>query len=216
MDRVAVRQLGILPYQTAYDRMQRFTQARTAQTWDEIWLVEHPPVFTLGKAADPANILHAGQVPVVRTDRGGDVTYHGPGQAVVYLLMDLRRRFNRLWVQTLVAGLEAAVLQVLAQHQIQGERHPGAPGIYIPAHQGAKIAALGLKVNRNGCAYHGLALNVAMDLAPFSQINPCGYPGLPVTDMKTEGAVCSVHDIQSELVQALAHQIGFTVSREQS
>ncbi len=216
MDAVTVRQLGRLPYQTVYDRMRGFTRVRTVQTPDEIWLVEHPPVFTLGKGGDPANILDAGQVPEVRTDRGGDVTYHGPGQAVVYLLMDLRRRFNRLWVQAFVAGLEAAVLQVLAQHQIQGERHPGAPGIYVPARQGAKIAALGLKVDRKGCAYHGLALNVAMDLAPFSQINPCGYPGLAVTDMRTEGADCSVHDIQSELVQALARQIGFTVREGRS
>ena len=211
MEAVTVRQLGILPYQVAFDRMQQFTQVRTPQTLDEIWLVEHPSVFTLGKAADPANILNAGQIPVVRTDRGGDATYHGPGQAVVYLLIDLRRRFNRLWVQAFVAGLEAAVLQVLAQHQIQGERHLGAPGIYIPTHQGAKIAALGLKVNRKGYTYHGLALNVAMDLAPFSQINPCGYPGLTVTDMKTEGADCQVNGIQSELVRALAHHIGFTI-----
>lgn len=211
MDAVTVRQLGVIPYQAAYDRMLQFIQARTAQTVDEIWLVEHPPVLTLGKAADPANILDAGQIPVVRTDRGGDVTYHGPGQAVVYLLIDLRRRFNRLWVQAFVAGLEAAVLQVLAQHQIQGERHPGAPGIYIPAHQGAKIAALGLKVNRKGYTYHGLALNVDMDLVPFSRINPCGYPGLAVTDMKTEGADCQVKGIQSELVQALAHHLGFTI-----
>lgn len=215
MDKVVVRQLGILPYQMVYGWMQRFTQARTIETPDEIWLVEHPPVFTLGKAADPANILNAGQIPVVRTDRGGDVTYHGLGQAVIYLLFDLRRRFNGLWVKRFVAGMETAVLQVLAQYQIQGERHPGAPGVYVPAHQSAKIAALGLKVNSRGQTYHGLALNVDMDLAPFSQVNPCGYPGLVVTDMKTEGAACQVKDIQSELVQALAHHIGFTVGKVQ-
>ncbi len=216
MDEAIVRQLGLMAYQFAYERMQRFTLARTAQTADEIWLVEHPPTFTLGKAADPANILNADQIPVIMTDRGGDVTYHGPGQAVVYLMFDLRRRFNRFRLHDFVFRLEAAILQVLAQHVIQGERHLGAPGIYVPARQGAKIAAIGLKVNSRGCSYHGLALNVAMNLAPFSQINPCGYPGLVVTDMKTEGTVCQVNDIQLELAQALAYHIGFTVRKEPS
>ena len=212
MDAVRVRQLGMVPYESAFSQMVQFTQQRTAQTPDEIWLVEHPPVYTLGKAADSANVLSAGSIPVIETDRGGDVTYHGPGQAVVYLLIDLKRRFNRLWVHRLVTQIEEAVIQVLAQHQIHGERHSGVPGIYIPANQGAKIAALGLKVTGQGYTYHGLSLNVAMDLSPFSDINPCGYAGLPVTDMKTEGAVCRVQDIQQALVNALADTIGFRMA----
>lgn len=208
---VIVRQLGNIPYQSAYDRMRQFTQTRTVQTLDEIWLVEHPPVFTLGRAAGRNHILDAGQIPIVETDRGGEVTYHGPGQAVLYLMFDLHRRFKRLWIHDFVFRLEAAVLQVLAQHQLQGERRAGAPGIYMPVHQDAKIAALGLKVNHRGHSYHGLALNVDMDIAPFSQIDPCGYPGLAVTDMKTLGVSCQVTDIQLELVKALAANIGFTV-----
>lgn len=211
MDAVRIRQLGRVPYKSTYHQMVQFTQQRNAQTPDEIWLVEHPPVFTLGKAADTANVLSAGAIPVIQTDRGGDVTYHGFGQAVVYLLLDLKRRFNRLWVHRLVTQMEEAVIQVLAQHQIHGERHQGAPGIYIPVHQGAKIAALGLKVTGRGCTYHGLALNVDMDLSPFSAINPCGYTGLPVTDMKTEGVLCQVADIQMALVKALADTVGFNV-----
>lgn len=214
MDAVIVRQFGMEPYQTVYNGMLRFTESRHAQSPDEIWLVEHPPVFTLGRMADRTHILDAGQVPVVGTDRGGEVTYHGPGQAVIYLLLDLRKRFSRLWIHDLVFKLEASVLQVLAQHRLRGERRPGAPGIYMPACQGAKIAALGLKINRKGCTYHGFALNVDMDLAPFNQINPCGYPGLAVTDMKAMGAICQVKDIQSELVKALANNIGFVVKEE--
>jgi len=216
MEALIVRQLGQVAYQTVYDRMRQFTHTRTGQTPDEIWLVEHPPVFTLGKAADCTNILDASGIPVVWTDRGGDVTYHGFGQAVVYLLLDLHRRFNSFWVRDLVFRIEASILKVLAKYKIQGERHPGAPGIYIPARHGAKIAAIGLKVNSRGCSYHGLALNVDMDLTPFCQINPCGYPGLTVTDMKTERATCQVRDIQTELIQALAVNIGFSVTEDQS
>ncbi len=211
MDAVIVRQLGVVPYSAIFDRMRHFTLTRTKETPDEIWLVGHPPVFTLGKSADRSNILDAGDIPTIETDRGGDVTYHGPGQAVVYLLWDLIRRFGHLQVRGLVAQIEEAVLDVLSAHHIVGERHAGAPGIYIPAQQGAKIAALGLKVNHKGHSYHGLALNVAMDLAPFTRINPCGYPGLAVTDMKTSGTSCQVTDIQQALVSALAARIGFSV-----
>ncbi|MBR6000676.1 MAG: lipoyl(octanoyl) transferase LipB [Oxalobacter sp.] len=211
MDAVIIRQLGIAPYSVTFDQMRHFTLTRTEDTPDEIWFVEHPPVFTLGKSANRSNILDAGNIPTIKTDRGGDVTYHGPGQAVVYLLWDLVRRFGRLRVRELVTQIEEAVLEVLSEHQIKGERHAGTPGIYIPARQGAKIAALGLKVNHKGYSYHGFALNVAMDLAPFTQINPCGYPGLTVTDMKTLGASCQVVDIQSALVKALASKIGFSV-----
>ena len=211
MDAVRVRQLGMLPYESAFSQMVQFTQQRTAQTPDEIWLVEHPPVYTLGKAADSANVLSAGLIPVIETDRGGDVTYHGPGQAVVYLLLDLKRRFNRLWVHRLVTQIEEAVIQVLALHQIHGERRSGAPGVYIPSHQDAKIAALGLKVMWRGCTYHGVALNVDMDLSPFHAINPCGYAGLMVTDMKTEGVICQVPEIQHDLVRSLADTVGFSI-----
>ncbi|MBR6000555.1 MAG: lipoyl(octanoyl) transferase LipB [Oxalobacter sp.] len=203
--------MGLTPYSVTFDQMRHFTFTRTKKTPDEIWLVEHPPVFTLGKSADRSNILDAGNIPTIKTDRGGDVTYHGPGQAVVYLLWDLVRRLGLFRVRDLVTQIEEAILDVLSAHHIEGERHAGAPGVYIPAQQGAKIAALGLKINHKGFSYHGLALNVAMDLAPFTRINPCGFPGLAVTDMKTSGASCQVTDIQQALVSALATKIGFSV-----
>jgi lipoyl(octanoyl) transferase len=171
------RRLGLREYAPTVAAMQEFTEGRTATTPDEVWLLEHPPVYTLGRAALPGHVLDAGTVPVVRTDRGGQVTYHGPGQLVVYPLLDLRRR--NLGIKPLVHLLEECVIELLAGYAIQAERRPGAPGVYVG---GAKIAALGLRVRR-GCSYHGLSLNVDMDLAPFGRINPCGYPGLPVTQL---------------------------------
>ena len=206
-----VKRLGRLPYETVLQEMLAFSGNRNRQTPDEIWVVEHEPVFTLGQAADMSHVLNAHQIPVIQTDRGGEVTYHGPGQAVVYPLIDLRRRFeNKLLVRELVFRIEAAVIDVLALHNVIGERRAGAPGIYIPhlpeygINQGAKIAALGLKVKSNGTVYHGLALNVDMDLEPFTWIDPCGYAGLKVTDMKSLGLDCQIEDIQSELVDALS------------
>ena len=217
---VIVKRLGRKAYGTVFQKMREFSESRTRQMPDEIWVVEHEPVFTLGQAADMSHVINAHQLPVVQTDRGGEVTYHGPGQAVVYPLIDLRRRFdNKLLVRELVFRIEAAIIDVLAFHNVPGERRAGAPGIYIPylpkygIHQGAKIAALGLKVKSNGTVYHGLALNVAMDLEPFTWIDPCGYAGLKVTDMKSLGVVCRLEDIQSELVDALS--IRLDLKREQ-
>jgi lipoyl(octanoyl) transferase len=166
--------------------MRDFTAARSADTPDEVWLCQHPPVFTQGLAGRPEHLLRDIGVPVVKIDRGGQITYHGPGQLVAYLLLDLRRR--GLTVKGLVNRIEQAVIDLLAGYGIAGERREGAPGVYVG---GAKIAALGLKI-RNGCSYHGLSLNVAMDLAPFSAINPCGYEGLAVAQL---AELCGESDI---------------------
>jgi lipoyl(octanoyl) transferase len=186
--------------------MRAFTDARTPDTRDELWIVEHPPVYTLGLGADPAHVLDAHGIPVVQTDRGGEVTFHGPGQVVIYLLMDLRRRPGaRLFAREFVHKIEQSVVETLAAYNLSGEREPGAPGIYVSdgAWKGAKIAALGLKVRGNGCTYHGVSLNVAMDLAPFSWINPCGYEGLATVDMKTLGVDAPLRDVQLALARNL-------------
>lgn len=174
---LTARRLGLREYAPVVDAMRGFTETRAATTGDEIWLLEHPPVYTLGRAALLDHVLEAGTIPVVRTDRGGQVTYHGPGQIVVYPLLDLRRR--GLGIKHFVHLLEECVIELLAGYRIRAERRPGAPGVYV---DGAKIAALGLRVRR-GCSYHGVSLNVDMDLAPFARINPCGYPGLRVTQL---------------------------------
>jgi lipoyl(octanoyl) transferase len=201
-----IRQRGLESYGITYAAMRAFTDARNAQTADELWIVEHPPVFTLGLAADPSHVLDAHGIPVVQTDRGGEVTYHGPGQVVIYLLLDLRRNAAaRLFARELVNKIEQAVIDTLAAYNLASERKPGAPGIYLsdgPA-QGAKIAALGLKIRGNGCTYHGVSLNVAMDLTPFSWINPCGYAGLATTDMHSLGAQANLAAVQDELAEKL-------------
>tara|TARA_R110001599_G_scaffold64023_4_gene179372 strand:+ start:47215 stop:47802 length:588 start_codon:yes stop_codon:yes gene_type:complete len=187
--------------------MRAFTDARTAQTADELWIVEHPPVFTLGLGADPTHVLEAHDVAVVQTDRGGEVTYHGPGQVVIYLLLDLRRHRNdaRLFARELVNKIEQAVIDTLAAYNLACERKLGAPGIYLSEGplQGAKIAALGLKIRGNGCTYHGVSLNVAMDLTPFSWINPCGYEGLVTADMRTLGVDTTLDAVQTMLAERL-------------
>lgn len=172
---IILRRLGRVDYEPTWRAMQEFTARRTADTTDELWLLEHPPVFTLGQAGKREHVLTDVGIPVVTIDRGGQVTYHGPGQVVVYLLLDLRRR--GYGVKELVNRLEQAVIDLLAVHGITAERLAGAPGVYV---NGAKIAALGLRI-RNGCSYHGLALNVDLDLAPYAAINPCGYAGMAVT-----------------------------------
>jgi lipoyl(octanoyl) transferase len=174
---LTVRRLGRREYAPVVDRMREFTETRTAATRDEVWLLEHPPVFTLGRAALAEHVLDPGPVPVVRTDRGGQVTYHGPGQLVIYPLLDLRR--HGLGVRHFVSLLEGCVIELLAGYGIAAGRRAGAPGVYVG---GEKIAALGLRVRR-GCSYHGISLNVDMDLAPFTRIHPCGYPGLRVTQL---------------------------------
>ncbi|WP_343032173.1 lipoyl(octanoyl) transferase LipB [Allochromatium palmeri] len=168
---------GLQDYTATWAAMRTFTDAREASTPDELWLLEHPPVFTLGQAGRPEHLLAPGTIPVIQTDRGGQVTYHGPGQLIAYLLLDLRRA--GIGVKRLVERLEQSVIDLLAEQGVEAERRADAPGVYVA---GAKIASLGLRV-RNGCSYHGLALNVDMDLEPFSRINPCGYAGLAVTQL---------------------------------
>lgn len=170
-----VRHLGRVEYTPTWHAMQRFTAERDADTADELWLCEHPPVYTLGQAGKPEHLLVDNGIPLVRIDRGGQITYHGPGQVVAYLLLDLPRRTLR--VRELVTRIEQAIIDLLAGHGVRAERHDGAPGVYVGP---AKVAALGLRI-RNGRSYHGLSLNVDMDLAPFAAINPCGYAGMPVT-----------------------------------
>ncbi len=198
--------------------MRAFTEARTVDTPDEIWLVEHPPVFTLGQAGNPAHLLAADPaIPLVKVDRGGQITYHGPGQVLAYLLLDLRRR--KLMVRELVTRIEQGVIDTLAAYNLVGVRRPGAPGIYVapgPAargHEGAKIAALGLKI-RNGCSYHGVSLNVEMDLRPFLAINPCGYAGLETVDMATLGVAAGWQQVAETLAAQLAANLdGATAHR---
>ena len=176
-----VKRLGRVDYAPTFQAMQEFTAARTPETPDELWVVEHPPVFTLGQAGKPEHILSDIGIPVVKIDRGGQVTYHGPGQVVIYLLLDLSRL--KIKVRELVTAIEQALIDFLADHGVTAERRAGAPGVYVGA---AKIAALGLKI-KNGCSYHGLSLNVDMDLHPFTAINPCGYAGLAVTQTRDLG-----------------------------
>jgi lipoyl(octanoyl) transferase len=198
-------QRGYEAYETTFSAMRAFTDARTATTANQLWMVEHPPVFTLGLGADSAHIIDAHDIPIVQTDRGGEVTYHGPGQAVIYLLFDLRRQSRKILPREFVSRIEQAVIDTLAAYNLSGERKLGAPGIYIAKgeHQGAKIAALGLKIRGNGCTYHGVSLNVGMDLEPFSWINPCGYPGLQTIDMNTLGVTTSLTEAQ----QCLTHHL---------
>lgn len=200
---LSVRWRGVEPYEVSFASMRAFTEARGPDTGDEIWLVEHPPVYTLGQAGDPAHLLVAdSRIPLVKVDRGGQITYHGPGQIVVYLLLDLRRR--KLMVRTLVTRIEEAVIETLAAYNLGSVRKAGAPGIYVESgpHEGAKIAALGLKI-RNGCSYHGLSLNVKMDLRPFLAINPCGYAGLETVDMASLEAAADWNDVAHTLVRRL-------------
>jgi lipoyl(octanoyl) transferase len=207
-----VKHLGLADYAKTYEAMQLFTKERTSETPDEIWVLQHPPVFTLGLAGDVSN-LHSpsDQIPLVQVDRGGEITYHGPGQIVVYLLLDLRRL--GIFVKELVSRIEQAVIDTLADFGIRAERQPGAPGIYLSADSGvpsewvgSKIAALGLKVSK-GCSYHGLALNVATDLEAFQRIHPCGYEGLKTVDMLTLGIKDNIDTISQKLLQHLQKQL---------
>jgi lipoyl(octanoyl) transferase len=177
--------------------MQAFTAERNAETPDELWLLQHPPVYTLGLAGKAEHLLTPSEVPIVKIDRGGQITYHGPGQAVIYLLIDLHRR--KLMVRQMVRLMEQALIDVLADWRIEAERRDGAPGVYV---DDAKIAALGLKISR-GCSYHGLALNVDMDLSPFERINPCGYEGLACTQLRDLGVTVTVAEAHARLAARL-------------
>jgi lipoyl(octanoyl) transferase len=192
-----VRRLGRAAFEPTWQAMRAFNQARGPATPDEIWLLEHEPVFTLGLAGRREHVLDPGAIPVVRCDRGGQVTYHAPGQVVAYVLLDLRRA--PLGVKELVRRLEQAVIEVLAHYGIRGARRAGMPGVYI---DGAKVAAVGLRIAK-GCSYHGLSLNVDMDLGPYARIDPCGYPGLASTRLADHGVRDSIDAVQQKLLDAL-------------
>jgi lipoyl(octanoyl) transferase len=198
------RRLGRVDYLPTWRAMQCFTLERGPETPDELWLLEHPPVFTTGLNAKPEHLLDPGDIPVIPIDRGGQVTYHGPGQLVAYLLADLGRR--RLGVQALVRTLEQAVIDLLADHGVEARARRDAPGVYVG---GAKVAALGLRVKKGRC-YHGLALNLDMDLEPFRRINPCGYPGLAVTQLRDLGISAPIEQVSRQLEAHLARLLGYT------
>ncbi len=196
-----VRRLGLADYEPTWRAMQAFTDDRGPGTPDEIWLVEHPPVFTLGLAGKPEHVLAPGDIPVVNVDRGGQVTYHGPGQVVIYPLLDVRRR--RLGVRQLVTLLEESVVALLADHGVIAYPRPDAPGVYV---DDAKIAALGLRIRR-GASYHGVALNVAMDLEPFSRINPCGHAGMQVIQVRDLTPDATLDDMAEGLLQQILRRL---------
>ena len=197
------RRLGRREYGPVFDAMRAFTDTRAADTLDELWSVEHPPVFTQGLAGKAEHLLAPGDIPVIRVDRGGQVTYHGPGQVVVYCLLDVRRLgFS---VRALVTALERSVIDLLAAHGVAAHARPDAPGVYVGD---AKVASLGLRI-RQGRSYHGLSLNVAMDLEPFTRINPCGYRGLRVTQLRDLGIGLSPDAAAGELLSSLGRQLGY-------
>ena len=202
---VAIRALGRTEYEPTWRAMQAFTAARAPDTPDEIWLTEHPPVYTLGLAGRREHLLRANGIPVIKVDRGGQVTYHGPGQLVVYLLCDLRRA--KLGVRAAVRSIESGVIEWLDSLGVSAYGKPAAPGVYTLVYRvEAKIAALGLRVS-NGCTYHGLAVNIAMDLSPFGDINPCGYRGLAVTQLADLGVARTVDEAGSELAPIVAARL---------
>ena len=200
-----LRDLGRQPYEPVWRAMQRFTDARDEATEDEVWVVEHEPVFTLGQAGKPEHVLMPGEIPVLHVDRGGQVTYHGPGQIVVYPLLDLQRL--KIGVRDYVHRIEQAIIDTLAEWNIVAARRDGAPGVYVGD---AKVAALGIRVRR-GCTFHGLAFNIDMDLAPFHRINPCGYAGLQVTSMLDLGGPSSLDAVKPVLLDKLANQFGLAL-----
>jgi len=203
MATLIIRQLGHQAYEPCWHAMQAFTEQRNDATKDEIWSVEHPPVFTLGRAGRREHIHHVGDIPVVHVDRGGQITYHGPGQLVLYLLIDLKR--HSWGIRHLVSLIETAIIEILAAYQIDAATKEGAPGVYV---DGNKIAALGMRV-RKGCTFHGLSLNVAMDLTPFLQIDPCGYPGLAVTQTCELSNLKDPTQAERDLLSHLTHRLEY-------
>lgn len=203
-----VTDLGLQPYEQVWAAMTEFTNTRTSETIDQLWLVQHPPVFTQGQAGKAEHLLIPGDIPVVQSDRGGQVTYHGPGQLVAYPLLDLRRL--KMGVRDLVTAIEQTIVATLAHYQIEAFPKPDAPGVYVSTEGRVdKIASLGLRVRRS-CSFHGLALNVAMDLSPFLRINPCGYQGLAMTQMQNLlPKPISVENVQQQLVIQFAQKLGY-------
>jgi lipoyl(octanoyl) transferase len=203
---VLVKDLGRTQYCEVFDQMRAFTNERNQTTPDEIWLTEHEPVFTQGQAGKAEHLLAPGTIPVVQTDRGGQVTYHGPGQIVAYLLFDIRRL--GINVRGLVSGIEDSIISLLSHYRVTGQARADAPGVYVG---GAKVAALGLRVRR-GCSYHGLSLNVQMDLAPFAMINPCGLSDVTVTQLADLGGPSSTSQVKPLLLDTLAETYGINLS----
>jgi len=203
-----LRYLGVQPYQSTFERMQAFTNERSRETPDEIWVLEHEPVFTQGQAGKAEHLLNPGDIPVVQVDRGGQVTYHGPGQLVIYLMLDLKR--NNLGVRDLVTLMEAAVVDLLSEFGIEAAPKPDAPGVYV---EGRKICSLGLRVRR-GCSFHGLALNVDMNLEPFLRINPCGYAGLEMTQLAMLTEQVEISQVAKQLLTILVRRIGYNATQE--
>ncbi len=208
---VIVRQLGRQPYEPIWRAMSEFTDNREQDTGDEFWLVEHEPVFTQGQAGKAEHILAPGDIPVVQVDRGGQVTYHGPGQQVVYFLINLRRK--GMGVRELVSHIEQSVVDSLKEFGITANARPDAPGVYVP--DGAKICSLGLRI-RKGCSFHGLALNVNLDLEPFSRINPCGYAGMAVTNISEQGGPDNLKQVEPTLIKHLMANLGYNSANIQS
>jgi len=200
LNSVLVRQLGYQEYEPVWKKMQAFTEQRDANTEDEIWLLQHPPVFTQGLNGKPEHILSSSTIPVIEIDRGGQVTYHGPGQLIVYCLIDLKRK--NFGIRQMVSALEQSVIDFLADLQIKAVARKDAPGVYV---DDAKISALGLRVKR-GCSYHGLSINIDMDMSPFQQINPCGYEGLAVTQLKNLSELPDFKDTEQQLLNKICQQ----------
>jgi lipoyl(octanoyl) transferase len=202
-NQLRIRELGRQDYLSTWEKMKSFTDDRHEHTLDEVWLLEHSPVFTQGQAGKPEHILHPGNIPVVQTDRGGQVTYHGPGQLVMYVLFDLRRR--KMSIRQLVTNLEQTVISLLSQYQVSSRSQCAAPGVYVEA---AKICSIGLRV-RKGCSYHGIAFNIDMDLEPFSRINPCGFQNLTVTQLSHYCPNINLAEIEDKIVSALLPVFGY-------
>lgn len=203
-----LRFLGRKPYQETWDAMKAFTEDRDESTIDECWIVEHPPVFTLGQAGKPEHILQTSDIPIVKTDRGGQVTYHGPGQIMGYCLFDLKRQ--KIGVKQLVTQIEQSVIDLVTDFSVVGERQEGAPGIYV---KGRKISSIGLRI-RKGCSYHGVAINLNMDLSPFLQINPCGYPGMKLVNLQEfSNEPQGFETVAGLWASKLAHRFGFEIKR---
>lgn len=198
-----IRQLGRQPYQPVWQAMQNFTDQRDDSTIDELWVLEHEPVFTQGQAGKAEHILLPGDIPVVQVDRGGQVTYHGPGQLVIYFLLDIRR--GKLGVRQLVSAIEQSIISTMARYTISAAARADAPGVYV---DGAKLCSLGLRI-RKGCSFHGLALNVNMDLRPFLQINPCGYAGMQMVQSADLGGPQTVAEAATVVTEIFAQQLGF-------
>jgi len=199
-----IRALKQSAYQPVWKAMQSFTDNRTPETIDEIWFIEHPPIFTLGQNGKLEHVLNPGNIPLIPVDRGGQVTYHGPGQLMVYVLLDIRRR--QMGVRDLVTALEQTIIDLLAEYNISARARSDAPGVYVGD---AKICSIGLRIRR-GCSYHGLALNVAMDLEPFNRINPCGFRNLAMTQISTEGGADNLVDVVQTITPYLARNLGYT------